>query len=264
MNKQRKQKTIYIVLVLLMALMMQVHQPVQAMDITVGREDNFGTVNYPGGYGAGASAGFDPDTPAPDVADVPAPDADDVPAPDAADVPAPDADNVPAPDADDVPAPDADDVPAPEMLQATVVWEEGSDQPASFTSNAEFADFSYVTVDGEIVDEADYEVKEGSIIVTFKPRFLAALSAGSHPVEIVSKIGGSQGEARAKGVLVIKEKAQVTPTSAQATPSTQPSQATETLPRTGESSGLNQWLIVLLLSAGGLLYAARKKRLSKQ
>ncbi|HHT24905.1 MAG TPA: leucine-rich repeat protein [Clostridiaceae bacterium] len=143
-----------------------------------------------------------------------------------------------------------------EMVEATVGWTTGSDQPAVFTSNAEFADFLHVTVDGNIVDAENYEVKEGSTIISFKPRFLAALSAGSYPVEIVSKTGV------AKGVLEIK--AQVTPEPVNVTPTTQPTQSTETLPRTGENSGLYLWLALVFLSASGLLYAARKKKVSKQ
>ncbi|NLJ71207.1 MAG: LPXTG cell wall anchor domain-containing protein [Clostridiaceae bacterium] len=147
-----------------------------------------------------------------------------------------------------------------EMLEKIVVWIMGSDQPASFTSSAEFTDFLYVLVDGKLVDETDYEVKEGSTIVSFKSRFLKALSEGQHPVEIVSKASGSsRGIGGAKGILDIR--AQVASETVKVTPSSQP---TKTLPRTGESSGLNQWLIVLLISAGGLLYVVRKKKVSKQ
>ncbi|HHT24903.1 MAG TPA: LPXTG cell wall anchor domain-containing protein [Clostridiaceae bacterium] len=138
------------------------------------------------------------------------------------------------------------------MLPETVVWTIGSDQPAVFTSDAEFADFLQVTVDDKVVDKADYEVKEGSTIVSFKPKFLATLSVGKHPVEIVSDKG------RAKGVLEIK--AQVTPESVKVTPTTQPTQSTETLPRTGENSGLYLWMVLVFLSASGLLYVARKKK----
>ncbi|HHT24906.1 MAG TPA: leucine-rich repeat protein [Clostridiaceae bacterium] len=143
-----------------------------------------------------------------------------------------------------------------EMVEATVGWTTGSDQPAVFTSNAEFADFLHVTIDGNIVAAENYEVKEGSTIVSFKPRFLAALSPDSYPVEIVSKTGV------AKGVLEIK--AQVTPEPVNVTPTTQPTQSTETLPRTGENSGLYLWMVLVFLSASGLLYVARKKKVSKQ
>ena len=58
------------------------------------------------------------------------------------------------------------------MIQQPSIWTKGSNESASFTSNADFKDFLYVKVDREIVDESNYDVKEGSTIATFKASYL--------------------------------------------------------------------------------------------
>ncbi|HHT23911.1 MAG TPA: LPXTG cell wall anchor domain-containing protein [Clostridiaceae bacterium] len=127
---------------------------------------------------------------------------------------------------------------------------QGSDESAAFTSDADFQDFSHVTLNDEIVDESNYDAKEGSTIITFKPAFLKTLPVGKHTVKIVSTTG------TARGMLEIK---------AQATPQTeQVTLPSDTLPKTGEISGDYSWLVLLLLSAGGLIFLNRKKRMAKQ
>ena len=62
-----------------------------------------------------------------------------------------------------------------------------SNKPAVFRSNAEYIDFSRVEVDGNTIEkDKDYTVKEGSIIVTLNPEYLASLSLGEHTIAIVS------------------------------------------------------------------------------
>ena len=47
-------------------------------------------------------------------------------------------------------------------------WQKGSEDGLSFTSNAAFADFLKVQIDGKDVDASNYTVKEGSTSVTLK------------------------------------------------------------------------------------------------
>lgn len=62
-----------------------------------------------------------------------------------------------------------------------------SNKPAVFRSNAEYIDFFHVEVDGDTIEkDKDYTVKEGSIIVTLNPEYLASLSLGEHTIAIVS------------------------------------------------------------------------------
>lgn len=73
-------------------------------------------------------------------------------------------------------------------------WQKGSEDALSFTSNAAFADFLKVQVDGKDLDASNYTVEEGSTIVTLKPSYLETLSAGKHTLAIVSDTGTAETE----------------------------------------------------------------------
>lgn len=73
-------------------------------------------------------------------------------------------------------------------------WQKGSEDALSFTSNAAFADFLKVQVDGKDVDASNYTVKEGSTLVTLNASYLETLSAGKHTLAIVSDTGTAETE----------------------------------------------------------------------
>ncbi len=73
-------------------------------------------------------------------------------------------------------------------------WQKGSEDGLSFTSNAAFADFQKVQVDGNDVDSSNYTVKEGSTVVTLNASYLETLSAGKHTLAIVSDTGTAETE----------------------------------------------------------------------
>ena len=77
---------------------------------------------------------------------------------------------------------------------ANATWHKGSEDGLFFTSNAAFADFLKVQVDGKNVDAANYTVAEGSTIVTLKPSYLETLSVGKHTLAIVSDTGTAETE----------------------------------------------------------------------
>ena len=68
-------------------------------------------------------------------------------------------------------------------------WQKGTKDGLSFTSNAAFAHFLKVQVDGKDLDASDYNVKEGSTIVTLEAEYLETLSVGKHTLGIVSETG---------------------------------------------------------------------------
>ena len=88
---------------------------------------------------------------------------------------------------------DSDFAPAI-IAGANATWHKGSEDGLSFTSNAAFADFQKVQVDGKDVDSSNYTVKEGSTIVTLKTSYLETLSAGKHTLAIVSDTGTAETE----------------------------------------------------------------------
>ena len=73
-------------------------------------------------------------------------------------------------------------------------WQKGSEDGLSFTSNAAFADFLKVQIDGKDVDSSNYTVKEGSTIVTLKTSYLETLPVGKHTLAIVSDTGTAETE----------------------------------------------------------------------
>ena len=68
-------------------------------------------------------------------------------------------------------------------------WQKSGTDGLSFTSNAAFADFIKVQVDGKDLDASNYTVKEGSTIVTLNAAYLNTLSVGKHTLSIVSANG---------------------------------------------------------------------------
>ena len=65
----------------------------------------------------------------------------------------------------------------------------GEKKSLTFRSNAAFADFIRVEIDGKTLDEKDYTKAEGSIIVTLNNNFVSTLSVGEHTLGIVSESG---------------------------------------------------------------------------
>ena len=70
-------------------------------------------------------------------------------------------------------------------------WTKGSTTGLSFTSDAPFAKFDSVQVDGSTIAAANYSAEEGSTKITLAPAYLETLSIGSHSIRIVSKDGSA-------------------------------------------------------------------------
>ena len=137
-----------------------------------------------------------------------------------------------------------------ELTVEPSVWTQGSNVSVNFTPDTGFADFSHVTVDDEIVDESNYDTREGSTTIAFRPAFLETMPVGTHTVKMVSPSG------TARGALEIK--ASATQDTAKET------QPGDTVPVTGEDRGNYPWPALTLLAAGGILLLLRKRRLSRQ
>lgn len=106
-------------------------------------------------------------------------------------------------------------------------YKPGSNEALTFRGNGERTAFRYVKVDGDIVDPANYDVREGSTIITFKPEYLKTLSNGTHTIEMFWNINGAEKSATAS--FHIGEKSgEVVPGN---TGTTQPANNTESEPR---------------------------------
>lgn len=66
---------------------------------------------------------------------------------------------------------------------------QGEKKELTFTSDAPFADFLRVELDGTALEEKNYTKREGSTIITLNRDFVATLSVGEHTLAIVSQHG---------------------------------------------------------------------------
>ncbi|MCI5513504.1 MAG: InlB B-repeat-containing protein, partial [Clostridia bacterium] len=65
----------------------------------------------------------------------------------------------------------------------------GANEYLEFRSEALYADFISVSIDGKLLDESQYEKSEGSIIIRIKADYLNSILTGKHTVTITSVSG---------------------------------------------------------------------------
>lgn len=131
---------------------------------------------------------------------------------------------------------------------------QGEKKELSFTSDASFADFLRVELDGTTLDEKNYTKKEGSTIITLNRDFVATLSVGEHTLSIVSKSGTATAKftVKAKSTETTTPQPTVTPQpTAQPQPTVQP---VSPVPSTGDTA--NPALCFALLIVSGFALAA--------
>ena len=141
---------------------------------------------------------------------------------------------------------------------------QGEKKELTFTSDASFADFVRVELDGTALEEKNYTKREGSTIITLNRDFVATLSVGEHTLAIVSQ----HGTATAKFTVKAKPTETATPQptvppqpTAPPTPTVQP-----VSPRTGDTANPALWFALLIVSGGaaiGITVASRKKKHNK-
>ena len=161
----------------------------------------------------------------------------------------------------------------PEILEGhNGKWQMNSGKTLSFRSSAPFAEFISVTIDDVVVDEKNYDKAEGSTIITLHPEFLSTLSVGTHTLSIDSASGSAATEFTIEEAMAepsITETPSVTPTTAPsattastvATVTPAPTASPETkAPKTGDESNVAIWMLLLFLSAEGIIVALQKSK----
>ena len=138
---------------------------------------------------------------------------------------------------------------------------QGEKKELSFTSDASFADFLRVELDGTTLDEKNYTKKEGSTIITLNRDFVATLSVGEHTLAIVSKSGTATAKftVKAKPTETTTPQPTVTPQpTAQPQPTVQP---VSPIPRTGDTANPALWFALLIVSGSALaaIFVLRRK-----
>ena len=138
---------------------------------------------------------------------------------------------------------------------------QGEKKELTFTSDASFADFLRVELDGTTLDEKNYTKKEGSTIITLNRDFVATLSVGEHTLSIVSKSGTATAKftVKAKPAETTTPQPTVTPQpTAQPQPTVQP---VSPIPRTGDTANPALWFALLIVSGSALaaIFVLRRK-----
>ena len=144
---------------------------------------------------------------------------------------------------------------------------QGEKNELTFTSDASFADFVRVELDGTTLDEKNYTKKEGSTIITLNRDFVAALSVGEHTLAIVSQHGTATAKftVNAKPVETATPQLTVTPQpTAQPTQPAQPQptvQPVSPIPSTGDTANPALWFALLIVSGFALaaIFVLRRK-----
>ena len=149
---------------------------------------------------------------------------------------------------------------------------QGEKKELTFTSDASFADFLRVELDGTALEEKNYTKREGSTIITLNRDFVAALSVGEHTLAIVSQHGTATAKftVKAKPTETATPQPTVTPKpTAQPTQTAQPQptvQPVSPILRTGDTANPALWFALLIVSGGaaiGITVASRKKKHNK-
>ena len=125
---------------------------------------------------------------------------------------------------------------------ANSVWTKGSTSGLVVRSDAPFAKFVGVKVDGKTIAATNYTAEEGSTIVTLNSAYLETLETGKHTIEIVSTDGSASTNFAVKA-------------------NSQPADPTD--PQTGDGSMIYLWMLILAISAAGLsamtVYSRKRK-----
>ena len=143
---------------------------------------------------------------------------------------------------------------------------QGEKKELSFTSDASFADFLRVELDGTTLDERNYTKKEGSTIITLNRDFVAALSVGEHTLAIVSQHGTATAKFTVKAKPAETAPPQPTVTPQPTAQPTQTAQPVSPILRTGDTANPALWFALLIVSGGaaiGITVASRKKKHNK-
>ena len=138
---------------------------------------------------------------------------------------------------------------------------QGEKKELTFTSDASFADFVRVELDGTALEEKNYTKREGSTIITLNRDFVATLSVGEHTLAIVSQHGTATAKftVKAKPTETTTPQPTVTPQpTAQPQPTVQP---VSPIPRTGDTANPALWFALLIVSGSALaaIFVLRRK-----
>lgn len=129
-------------------------------------------------------------------------------------------------------------------------WNSGDSKGLTFCVNGDFAKFTGLKIDGELIDKNYYTAVSGSTIITLKAEYLKTLSVGEHKLTVVY----TDGECDTKFEIA---KA----TNEQTKPSKQKTDITS--PKTVDSTNVAVWLTILFVCVAVMMGTKVYKKYSE-
>ncbi len=129
-------------------------------------------------------------------------------------------------------------------------WTQGTETGYVIHLNININDFKELKINGKVVDPKYYTVKEGSVIITLKPEYLATLEVKAHTVSVVLKDNST-----VDTTMTIKAATGTTPT-----PNPQEPSKGDTINKTGDVANTGIYTVMLLGVAVIAAGAVAKKR----
>lgn len=126
-------------------------------------------------------------------------------------------------------------------------WTKNTDATLKFVANGDLSKLVGVKVDGALITADKYTAVSGSTVITLKNDYLDTLSVGKHTLTVVYNDGECSTEFEIKAA----------PGGGETTPAN-PSEGNTDSPKTGDTSNLTLWIVLLLVS-GGAAVGTKKK-----
>lgn len=144
-------------------------------------------------------------------------------------------------------------------------WTENTDGSLTIRGNGEMEKFQNVKVDGKIIDKKNYTVTKGSTIITLKADYLKTLATGDHTFEIVwtdgsattkfavakNKSGDNNKNNNNNNKKNNSNNAKNNQTTQNNPTDTKKKEQSVTAPKTGDTSDMTLWTILLIVSFVG-------------
>ena len=118
-------------------------------------------------------------------------------------------------------------------------WTKNTDATLKFVANGDLSKLVGVKVDSALITADKYTAVSGSTVITLKNDYLDTLSVGKHTLTVVYNDGECSTEFEIKAA----------PSGGETTPAN-PSEGNTDSPKTGDTSNLTLWIVLLLVSGG--------------
>lgn len=141
-------------------------------------------------------------------------------------------------------------------------FEQGSEEGVEIHLNGDFELFKELKIDGVVVPEDKYTVREGSTIITLAADYLNSLSKGTHTVSVVYTTDSQLNDTEDEVVTTL-----TVATDSEETSTTDPTSGTTTappspynVPNTGDAEDLFAYFVLLALASAFLCLLIRNRK----